>query len=379
MTAQWPPVWITLAGAAATAAAVVARAALLVGLRPWRERGAVSEAVAAVRRPSLFWCALVGLYVANDVAIDLSLVSVRWHDHVTVLIEAALVASVTMALGAVSGQAVARASERIAVGGGVTGLARTTARVTVFVVGLLVLLSVLGVQVAPLLTALGVGGLAVALALQDTLANLFAGVHLLADRPIRVGDYIKVSDGGEGFVVDIGWRSTWIRTLSNAVVVVPNQAIAKATITNYSLPDSRIALGLKISVDYSVDPDRVEAILLEEVTRAVSHVPGLLGEPPPGVSLIPGFGESSLDLNIGYSVASFVDQYQVQHELRRRILQRFRKEGLSIAVPVRSVRMDGNGHAMTAGAPDGPTAGAVGGIGDRPRPGAGRHEKEPRG
>src|SRR5207249_4477953 len=135
-----------------------------------------------------------------------------------------------------------------------------------------------------------------------------------------------------------------------------------------------VSLGVAVIVDDSVDPDRVEAIVLEEVTHAVGHVPGLLGEPPPGVSLNPGFGESSLDLNVGYSVASFVDQYQVQDDLRRRILHRFRKEGLSIAVPVRSVRMDGNGGAMTVGSPGGQPSGAA----DRPRSVAAGHEREPR-
>ena len=344
----WLPVLVALAFAAVAGAALAARAALLVSLGRWPSDGPVSRLIIAIRGPSLFWCALLGLHAASDVALDLSLLPAHWHDRVTMLVEAAWVASATILLAAISGQAVARLSERTRLGGGGTGLAQTTTRVAVLVVGLLVLLSALGVQIAPLLAALGVGGLAVALALQDTLANLFAGIHLLADRPIRVGDYVKVGDAGEGSVVDIGWRSTRIRTLANAIVVLPNQAVAKATITNWSMPDARVSLGLRVSVDYSADPRRVEAILLEEVTSALDDVPGLLREPPPGVSLIPGFGESSLDFTIGYSVASFVDQYPVQHELRRRVLERFGKEGLSFAVPVRTVRVEpgaGDGRA----------------------------------
>ncbi len=169
------------------------------------------------------------------------------------------------------------------------------------------------------------------LALQDTLANLFAGVHLLADRPIRVGDYVKVADNAEGFVVDIGWRATRIRSLSNTIIVVPNQMVSRATITNYTLPDARLALGLKISVEYSVDLDHVQAVLLDEVTRAVGAVPGLLDDPAPAVSLIPGFGEYSLDFTVGYHVSTFVDQYRVQDELRKRLLRRllFRREGFT--------------------------------------------------
>ena len=342
MTTLWRFFWPVLAMLATTGAALTARAVMLASLRRLPEGGPVTSMVASIRGPSRVWCALAGLYAGNEVALDLSLVSAHWHDRVTTLLELAAMVSVTIVLASIAGQAVARVSERSAVGGGVTGLAQTTTRATVLAVGLLVLLSALGVQIAPLLTALGVGGLAVALALQDTLANLFAGIHLLADRPIRVGDYIKLPDAGEGFVIDIGWRSTRVRTLGNAVLVTPNQVVAKATITNYSLPDPKLSLGLKVSVDYSVDPDRLQAILLDEVTRAVGQVPGLLHEPAPSVSLSPVFGESSLDFNVGYSVANYVDQFQVQHELRRRILRRLRAEGVSLAVPVRSIHVNGD-------------------------------------
>src|SRR5205814_7793895 len=101
----------------------------------------------------------------------------------------------------------------------------------------LILLDVLGVKITPLLTALGVGGLAVALALQDTLSNLFAGVHLLADRPIRVGDYVKIAENIEGHVVDVGWRSTRVRTLGNNVMIVPNKRVAESVIVNYDMPE----------------------------------------------------------------------------------------------------------------------------------------------
>ena len=349
LTRLWPFMWPALALVAAGIVALAARALLLTSIRRWPVSGPLSGLIASVRGPSLVWCAIAAIYAGNEVALDTSVVSARWHDRVTTVLVAAAVISVTMVLASVAAEAIAHLSERSALGVGVTGLAQTTSRAAVLAVGLLVLLSALGVQIAPLLTALGVGGLAVALALQDTLANLFAGIHLLADRPIRVGDYIKLPDAGEGFVIDIGWRSTRIRTLGNAVLVAPNQTVAKATITNYSLPDDKLSLGLRVSVDNSVDPDRVQTILLEEARRAVGQVPGLLDEPAPSVSLSPGFGESSLDWSVGYSVATYVDQFQVQHELRRRILQRFHTEGLSLAVPVRSVRVDGN-------APDEPDA-----------------------
>src|SRR6185436_6083695 len=195
-------------------------------------------------------------------------------------LEAAVILSATFTVAGVLGALVAAAGERRALGVGVTGLARAAVRVFVLVIGGLILLDVLGVKITPLLTALGVGGLAVALALQDSLSNLFAGVHLLADRPIRVGDYMKIAETIEGYVVDVGWRSTRVRQLANSIAIVPNSAVAKATIINYHLPDPRLVITIRVSVDYASDPDRVEAALVEETQRAVGQVPGLLADPP---------------------------------------------------------------------------------------------------
>jgi small-conductance mechanosensitive channel len=197
------------------------------------------------------------------------------------------------------------------------------------------------VQITPLLTALGVGGLAVALALQDTLSNLFAGVHLLADRPIRVGDYVKIADTIEGYVVDVGWRSTRVRMLQNNVVIVPNKRVAESIITNYDLPERRMGVTLPVSVSYGTNPDHVERVLVDEALRAAQEVTGLLADPPPSARLIPGFGAHSLDFTLACNVTSFVDQYVVLSELRKRILRRFEAEGIRLPDPVRTVELRG--------------------------------------
>ena len=335
MNALWPLLWVGSALVGALVAALALRRIALAGLGRWAPpRGPLSAGLDAIRVPSLWWCVVLSFYVANEVAVEFSPLPARWHGTLTRLLETAVILSITITLAGFAGHLTRRAADARALGGAVTGLAQTTARVTVLIVGLLVLLSTIGIQITPIFTALGVGGLAMALALQDSLANLFAGIHLLADRPIRIGDYVKVADAAEGFVIDVGWRSTRIRSLGNNVIVVPNQAMAKATITNYSEPDARTTLSLTVSVDYSADPDHIEAMLLEEVTRAAGQVPGLLADPAPSASLVPGFGEHSLDFSVGYHVATFVDQYSVQHELRKRILRRFHKEGVTIPAPV---------------------------------------------
>jgi small-conductance mechanosensitive channel len=228
-------------------------------------------------------------------------------------------------------------------------------RVAILSVGLLVLLDSLGIQITPLLTALGVGGLAVALALQDTLSNLFAGVHLLADRPIRVGDYVRIAESIEGYVVDVGWRSTRVRMLANNVVIVPNKKVAESVITNYDMPERRMSIVLPVSVGYGSDPDRVEAVLTDVAVTAAGEVPGLLAEPEPFARMNPGFGAYALEFSLICQVASFVDQYLVQHELRKRILRRFRAEGIEIPVPVRAIELRDGSAA--------PGAGAAGGAG----------------
>jgi small-conductance mechanosensitive channel len=193
------------------------------------------------------------------------------------------------------------------------------------------------VSVTPILTALGVGGLAVALALQDTLSNLFAGFYLTLAGQVRLGDYIKLNTGEEGYVSDISWRSTAIRGLGNNLIIVPNSKLGQAIVTNYYLPERRISLSIRVDVGYESDPDHVERVLLEEAQHAIPEVSGLLAEPAPIVRLMPGFGESALGFTLICQVAEFVDQFPVQHELRKRILKRFRKEGIEMPFTARTV------------------------------------------
>ena len=323
----WPFVWPSTTFVLVTLAALIVREIALHALRRWMRNSDGALVVEVLRVPSLVWCLVPGIAAAIAVA-ELPPRTVHVLNRVFV---AVIIFSVTITVANLAGVLIVRLGERRSLALAVTGLAQTSARVTVLVVGGLVLLGALGVQITPLLTALGVGGLAVALALQDTLSNLFAGLHLLADKPIRVGDYVKLADGVEGFVLDVGWRSTRVRQLQNSIAIVPNSSVAKATIVNYYLPEPRLGISVRVSVDYATDPDRVEAVLVDEARRAVGEVPGLLGDPEPHVRLIPGFSDIGLELSLNVNVASYVDQYLVQHELRKRIVRRFRAENLTFA------------------------------------------------
>jgi len=239
---------------------------------------------------------------------------------------------------------------------GEPGLERVTEPASLVVRALFALLAIiivldnLGISLTAVWTTLGVGSVAVALALQDTLGNFFAGLYLLADRPVNLGDYIKLDSGQEGFVVRVGWRSTALRMTSNNFVIVPNSTLAKAVITNYSLPEPRMSYGLLVRVSYGTDPARVENILLEVAREAAREgLEGLVAFPKPSLRLIPGFGESSLDFSLNVHVRQFTDQFLVQSELRKRVLKRFAEEGIEMPFPVRTIVPDKSLLPLLAG------------------------------
>jgi small-conductance mechanosensitive channel len=223
----------------------------------------------------------------------------------------------------------------------VTNPAILVVRVLFAVLAITIVLEHNHISLTAIWTTLGVGSVAVALALQDTLSNLFAGLYLMADRPVTPGDYIKLDSGQEGYVMRIGWRSTRMCTQSNNVVFVPNSTMAKAVIINYSMPELRVSVTVPVHVAYGSDPSRVEKALLDVTREAAQEgVAGLLLNPPPSVSLNPGFGDSSLDFSLGVNVRSFEDQVPVQSELRKRILARFAKEGIHVPFPTRTIGLD---------------------------------------
>ncbi|HEV2176746.1 MAG TPA: mechanosensitive ion channel family protein [Terriglobia bacterium] len=220
-------------------------------------------------------------------------------------------------------------------------------------VAVIIVLDNLGIHLTAVWTTLGIGSVAVALALQDTLGNFFAGLYLVADRPVNHGDYIKLDSGQEGFVTHIGWRSTLLRTGQNNLVVVPNSTLAKAVIINYSMPEDRLALHIAVSVACDSNPRQVEKLLTEIAREAAgadgppggvasglaSGLEGLLASPEPVAQLNPGFGPSTLDFTLIVQVRRFSDQGPVQSELRQRILERFRQEGIEMPFPTQNVRV----------------------------------------
>lgn len=289
--------------------------------------------VEALHGPFMLWIMILGLHLA----VLSSPLPPRVIDLADKTLLILWIVSLTLVAVKLAGSLVRLYGSGLATVLPVTTLTQNLARMGAATIGILILLDTLNISVAPILTALGVGGIAVALALQDTLSNLFAGLYVSVAGQIRIGDYVKLESGEEGYVTDINWRSTAIRALSNNLIVVPNAKLAQAIVTNFHLPEKRMSLVIPIPVSYDCDPQEIERILVEEALAGAPEIPGLLAEPVPFVRFIPGFGSNALEFTLICQVAEFVDQYLAQHELRKRIFKRFRREGIEIPFPSRTL------------------------------------------
>ncbi len=333
-------VWPAVIFAITMAVGWVIRAAVLHALRAWTARrqslgGSVLHN--ALRGPMLIWCVILAVHIA----VQTSDLPARYTGWAARGLLALWIISLTMMFMRVAGNLVRNYGDRVPGALPVTTLSESLAKVAVLLLGLVLLLKyALNVEVTPLLTALGVGGLAVALALQDTLSNLFAGVYVAMAGQIRLGDYIKLNTGEEGYVTDIGWRSTTMRALANNLILVPNSKLGQAIVTNYHLPALQMAASLQVGVSYASDPEHIERVLLETARQGAGEIAGMLADPAPTVAFDPGFGESALLFTVNFQVAEFADQFSVRNELRKRLARRFREEGIEIPFPTRTVRWE---------------------------------------
>lgn len=220
-----------------------------------------------------------------------------------------------------------------------TSLVPNLTQVFVWSVGALVVLSSLGISIAPVLTALGVGGLAVALALQDTLANVFAGVYLLASRQVRVGDYVRLESGEEGYVADLAWRSTSLRTRRETLVVVPNVKLASSLVTNLTLPTAPLRVEVPLGAAYGQDLDRVEAVALAVAGEVAAEV---WNEAPPFAPdvFFHTFGEFSVNYTVRLPAPDAEGLHRVRHVFVKRLAARLVAEGLPMPFPIKELEME---------------------------------------
>lgn len=201
-----------------------------------------------------------------------------------------------------------------------------------FLIASMIVLDHFGVNIGSLLVSLGVGSLAIALAAQETVANMIAGFVILIDQPFRIGDRIKLPSGDEGDVFQIGLRSTRILNFDNNFVVIPNSELVKNRLINYSFPDNVMRVLVEVNVTYGMDIEKVRNIILKIVHR---H-PDLISDPPPRV-FFNNFGDVGIQLRLIARTSHFDKKFELETDLREKIYKAFTQEKIEIAYLKRTV------------------------------------------
>ncbi len=217
-----------------------------------------------------------------------------------------------------------------------TTIFNTIIKLSIYLTGVLVLLHSMGISVTPVITALGIGGLAVALALKDTLSNLFSGIQVILSQQLNMGDYVRLGSGEEGYIEDITWRNTTIRGGQNHLIIVPNATLANAVITNYALPDKELSFTFPLEVPSDADLDHVESCIIDVITAMQRDISNKMPTVSPSVHYS-GFGDSAITVSVTLRVREFADQAPVKHLFIKRIITKFRLENLHLAIPTREV------------------------------------------
>lgn len=312
-------------------AGLLVRVFLIGALRKWAEASknhAGTLAAETLRGSILLWFAILGLHIATQS----SEIPARYLRYIPPALALLWILSLTIAASRFAGNVVrfygAQMSGDMRP---VTSLTQKLSQIVILLLGgALMLKVVFNINLTPLLATLGVGGLAVALALQDTLSNLFAGFYVSISGLIRIGDYIKLSSGEEGYVADITWRCTTMRGQANNLVIIPNNKLGQTIYTNYFLPERKLGQSLQIAVAPGSDITRVEKLLLDETLAAMPEIPAILDDPQPLVLFVTQPGDPALIFQVNFSVREFGNQARAQSELRKRLWQRLTREGVAM-------------------------------------------------
>jgi len=270
------------------------------------------------------WSVLLGLWVS----LGYWPINPRWATLTTNLITLVAVLTVAMAVSAIAVRLMTDVAEATP-GVKVSGLTRNVVRIVIYTIGLLVALRSAGIEITPVLAALGVGGLAAALALQEPLSNLFAGLFITIAGQMRIGDYIRIEGGPEGTISDFKWNATQLQTLPGNVVIVPNAKLSQALVTNFHRPSTDTGLSVEFVVDPEADLQTVERLGLEVGAAVMREVTGGM---PGSAAAVRFLGFSDLGVRVGVMVRAkgMGDQALVRHEVIKRLQARLREAGIGI-------------------------------------------------
>ncbi len=299
-----------------------------------------SRLVKSVRWPTTLGFVVLGIYLAFTVPLDLTESQQSQVDTVGQALGVMIV--ITVVVGLLSSAidwylaSLATSATRV-VDLRLLPLIRRVGGVIIYAIGGLLLMDVLGINISPLIAGLGLGGLAVALAIQPTLANLFAGTYVMTEGVIATGDYIQLENGLKGYVVEVGWRSTRIRDWRNNLVVVPNSKFAETIITNFQQPTHAVNVYFECGTSYDSDLYRVEEICLEVMDTIVDSHPMAIKEYGKYFAF-DNFGDSNVNFWLFVQATDRWGSFVVQSDMMKLLHKRFQEEGIVINYPVRTLQ-----------------------------------------
>ena len=299
-----------------------------------------SRLVKSVRWPTTLGFVVLGVYLAFTVPLDLTESQQSQVDTVGQALGVMIV--ITVVVGLLSSAidwylaSLATSATRV-VDLRLLPLIRRAGGVIIYAIGGLLMMDVLGINISPLIAGLGLGGLAVALAIQPTLANLFAGTYVMTEGVIATGDYIQLENGLQGYVVEVSWRSTRIRDWHNNLVVVPNSKFAETIITNFQQPTHAVNVYFECGTSYDSDLYRVEEICLEVMDTIIDSHPMAIKEYGKYFAF-DNFGDSNVNFWLFVQATDRLGSFVVQSDMMKLLHKRFQEEGIVINYPVRTLQ-----------------------------------------
>jgi small-conductance mechanosensitive channel len=282
-----------------------------------------------IRLPSLFWAIVISLYLTIELSPTKLL---KYSSVIEKVLISILILSITSFFSNLLPELLQVYISKANLKFPRTGIVFVIIKLIVFVLGIITVLSYLGIQVAHFITTLGIAGLAVSLALQGTLSNVFSGLNLIASRQIEVGDFVRLENGEEGYVEDITWMNTVIRRRDNNLVVVPNSRLVNSILINYRKPIPSMNITVSVAIPYSSDLEKVERLALEVAREVQKTVEGADPSFEPSARYS-AFTELGITLNVTLKVLNPDSQFLIRHEFIKRLKRTYEREGIAFIQP----------------------------------------------
>ena len=287
----------------------------------------------AIESHIVLWFFLASLNIASN---SIPFLNDVYISYLSKIIVSVLILSVTLAVSRIGVGLLNFWAEKQGTDLPSTTIFVNLARIIIISVGVLIILQSLGISITPLLTAMGVGGLAISLALKDTLSDFFAGLHILLSQKVKPGDFVELDSGHMGYVQNITWRHTTLMERTNNEVTVPNAKISAAIVKNYDKGDPSFSIRVAVGVSYESDLDHVIKITEEVASNVIAQIDGAKKDAPAVVRCFQ-FGPSSVDLKVYFRGEKYGDQHPIIDEFIRQIHKRFKSENIEIPFPIRTL------------------------------------------